>query len=143
MAMVSSRVVPIMVSPSTAGGGAASRRQLLDCLCRVLCCWTGVYHASVSCPHKCKLLQVVQTQDLQGNRWAVNNFSNTVWEAAIWMHHFFQVPGHVNVPPLCRAVICRRRPNLIVVDGYILDGAFSYGMALSTTAVLAFNFNFI
>ncbi|CBN78842.1 expressed unknown protein [Ectocarpus siliculosus] len=33
---------------------------------------------------------VVQTQDLQGHRWEVNNFSNTVWEAAIWMHHFFQ-----------------------------------------------------
>ena len=33
----------------------------------------------------------MQTQDLQGNRWEVNNFSNTVWEAAIWMHHFFQV----------------------------------------------------
>ncbi|CAM9928079.1 unnamed protein product, partial [Scytosiphon promiscuus] len=33
---------------------------------------------------------VVQTQDLHGHRWEVNNFSNTVWEAAIWMHHFFQ-----------------------------------------------------
>eukprot|EP00903_Cladosiphon_okamuranus_P008841 g8465.t3 len=33
---------------------------------------------------------VVQTQDLQGDRWEVTNFSNTVWEAAIWMHHFFQ-----------------------------------------------------
>lgn len=33
----------------------------------------------------------MQTQDLQGSRWEVNNFSNTVWEAAIWMHHFFQV----------------------------------------------------
>eukprot|EP00752_Nemacystus_decipiens_P016228 g14509.t2 len=33
---------------------------------------------------------VVQTQDLQGKRWEVHNFSNTVWEAAIWMHHFFQ-----------------------------------------------------
>lgn len=36
-------------------------------------------------------VQVVQTQDLQGHRWEVHNFSNTVWEAAIWMHHFFQV----------------------------------------------------
>lgn len=39
----------------------------------------------------CAARQVVQTQDLQGHRWEVNNFSNTVWEAAIWMHHFFQV----------------------------------------------------
>lgn len=35
--------------------------------------------------------KVMQTQDLHGHRWEVNNFSNTVWEAAIWMHHFFQV----------------------------------------------------
>lgn len=44
-------------------------------------------------------LQVVQTQDLQGQRWEVNNFSNTVWEAAIWMHHFFQVDGGAPVCP--------------------------------------------
>lgn len=42
-----------------------------------------------------RCIKVVQTQDLRGHRWEVNNFSNTVWEAAIWMHHFFQVkPSH-------------------------------------------------
>ncbi len=41
--------------------------------------------------------QVVQTQDLQGTRWEVSNFSNTVWEAAIWMHHFFQVRENANL----------------------------------------------
>ncbi|CAM9853685.1 unnamed protein product, partial [Choristocarpus tenellus] len=34
--------------------------------------------------------KAIQVQDLNEERWSVQHFSNTVWEAAIWMHHLFQ-----------------------------------------------------
>lgn len=45
--------------------------------------------------------KVIQVQDLSGKRWQVENFSNTVWEAAIWMHNFFQV-GDFSILPHVR-----------------------------------------
>lgn len=59
-------------------------------------CESSPNERTVQLPAVVRCFQVVQTQDLQGDWWEVKNFSNTVWEAAIWMHHFFQVQAEMN-----------------------------------------------